>query len=124
MKNNSFRLTKENQSKLVNWGNMSTVPNEEQQSKPILGQIKVSWKDAIAEALTRRWRTHSFKAVAVSSIVGIFVMIQGDHLSLLRWVVIGAGIFIVNIGEDARLQRRASRSAWWVDPRTKTDEGK
>lgn len=101
---------------------MSTVPNAEHQPKPFLGQIKLSWKDAITVALTKRWRRHLTQSVVLSSIVGIFIIFQdGMATGLLRGLFYAVGMFIVNVAEDARLQRKASRHSWWVDPSVKTN---
>lgn len=99
---------------------MSTVPNAEDQLQPILGQIKLSWKDAVAETLTKRWRRHLLQTLVLSSIVGIFMIHQEDlDWRPLRWLLVVVFMFIINVSEDARLQRKASRNSWRFGPADK-----
>ena len=91
-----------------------------QESKPILGDVTLSWKDAIAETLTKRWRRHLIQTLVLSSIVGIFMIYQEDlDWRLLRWLLVVVFMFIINVSEDARLQRKASRNPWRCGPTDK-----
>lgn len=102
------------------------LPSEhDSKLEPVKGKIKLSWKAGIAEALTKRWRRHLLQVAVVSSIVGISVIFRdGLGEGLVRWLIVAVAIFIINVSDDARLQRKASRNAWWIDPTLKTAEAK
>lgn len=96
--------------------------SEEIKKSPIRGEIRLSWKDALAEAWKKRSRRHLLMAALVLSILVIFNIFQDDvHISPLRWAAIGALLLIINVGDDARLQRKASRNLWWIDPTVKAN---
>jgi hypothetical protein len=107
---------------MVKWGKMSTVPNTEHQSKPVRGEIKLGWKAAIAEAWRKRARRHITQTVLVLVILGIFSIFQdGAQIGVFRWIAIGVLLLVINVGDDARLQRKASRNSWWTYPTTKVN---
>lgn len=104
---------------------MFTTPKEQRQSNSVRGAITLSWKTAIAEAWKKRGKRHIIHAVIVSSILGIANMIHdGINVGLLRWVALAVVFIIINFGDDARLQRRASRYAWLTDPGVPVSESK
>lgn len=96
---------------------MFSAPNEERHSDSVRGEITLSWKAAITEAWKKRSKRYIIQAVLVSAILAIANMIHdGINVGLLRWVALAAVFFIINVGDDARLQRKASRYAWLTEP--------
>lgn len=101
----------ENQSKLVNWGRMSTVPNDQRQSALVRGKITVTWRTAITNALVS-WKEFALRSIVVSSLASILRMLQGFVLQgFVLWIAFAALLFALHVSENARLQRKASRYA-------------
>lgn len=80
-------------------------------SEPVRGKITVTWKDAVAKALTD-WREFLPRSIVVASIASILRMLQGFIIQgVVLWIVFTALLFVIHVSEHARLQRKASRFA-------------
>lgn len=103
---------------------MSTESNPQENSDDSLGEITMSWKEAISEAWKRRHKRHLIQTIIAVAIVFIFITFQHDLIQAAwRGLAIGMLVLVVSVGEDARLLRKESRHSQWIDPTDKTGAG-
>jgi hypothetical protein len=110
------------QSKVVKRKMSEELKETDPKPKVVRGEIKLSWKSAIAESWKLRAGRYIIQSVVILSFFGIYdIFYEGVESGLLRWFCLAAALLVINVGEDARLQRKASRTSYWIDPASRSD---
>lgn len=70
----------------------------------------MTWKEALAATWKLRGRRHVVASLFVASVCGVAkIIISGFGPGLLTWALLAGAMFIIYVGEDARLQRKNAR---------------